>query len=118
MSVTEAFICKPLGWAEEVTDARKKECLNLLTSEISRRILDFVRTQLLDDGHPQWEEAAGLRGTGSTSVRRRLILDIIRTSAPELTGEHAKQFKDAIKSIIESAIDACRNTPGNQVDNP
>jgi len=37
-----------------------------------------------------------------------MIFDIIRTSAPELTGEHAKEFKDAIKGIIESSVEKCR----------
>jgi acetylglutamate kinase len=48
----------------------------------------------------------------------KLLLDIIRTSARELTGEHAKEFKGAMKRVIESAIDACRSTPGNQAEHP
>lgn len=49
----------------------------------------------------------GLHGPGSTVVRRRLIMEAMHASAPELTGLRAKQFKDAVNSVIETAIAAC-----------
>jgi len=79
-----------------------------LKQEVSQQTLRLVRSELLEEEHLNWKAAAGLTGQGSTRVRRNMIFDIIRTSAPELTGEHAKEFKDAIKGIIESSVEKCR----------
>jgi hypothetical protein len=62
---------------------------------------------VLEEEHGNWETAAELRGRGTTSEMRKMILNIICTAAPELTGEHAKEFKDAVKGIIDSSIMAC-----------
>jgi hypothetical protein len=107
VSKLNPFLSKPINWAEEITEAHKKECLGRLAREFSNRVLAFVRSEILEDEHPQWTGAAGLRGTGSTVERRRLIMEAIYASAPELTGAHAKKFKDAVKSVIEAAIEAC-----------
>lgn len=74
-------------------------------------MLQYIRGDLLIDEHPQWQEAADIRGPGSTIDRRRLVLRVINASAPELTGENAGQFKDAIKALIENAIVASGQLP-------
>jgi hypothetical protein len=107
VSKLNPFLSKPISWAEEITEAHKKECLGRLNREFSHRVLEFVRSEILEDEHPQWTGAAGLRGPGSTVQRRRLIMEAIYASAPELTGAHAKKFKDAVKSVLEAAIEAC-----------
>ena len=101
------FLSKPISWTEEITEAHQKECLGRLGREFSHRVLEFVRSVILDDEQPQWKDAAELRGTGSTVERRKLIMNAIYDSAPELTGAHAKRFKDSVKSLIEEAIKAC-----------
>jgi hypothetical protein len=101
------FLSKPLRWATEVTDAHKKDCLERLKQEVSQQVLAHVRSELLDEEHPEWSKAADLSGTGSTPIRSRIIMEIIRDSAPDLTGDHAKAFKDSIKQIIENSIRTC-----------
>jgi hypothetical protein len=39
-----------------------------------------------------------------------MIMEIIEASAPDLTGEMARAFKDAMKALIENAISRCANT--------
>lgn len=112
LSALAPFIARPVKWAEAITESHQKQCLERLKQEISQCVLQFVRGDLLDEEHPQWQEAADLRGPGTTFDRRRLILRVINASAPELTGENAGRFKDAIKAIIENAIAACGRLPG------
>lgn len=102
------FLSKPQGWSEEITEAHREDCAERLKQKISQQLLRFVRNEVLEEEHGKWEDAANLRGTGTTSKMRSMILNIICTAAPELTGEHAKEFKDAIKGIIESSIEACK----------
>ncbi|MBM4030030.1 MAG: hypothetical protein FJ280_32215 [Planctomycetes bacterium] len=102
------FVSNPLRWSEETTEAHRKDCVERLKREISQELLRFVRNEVLDEEHDNWEAAAELRGRGTTSEMRRMIHNIICTAAPELTGEHAKQFKDAIKSTIGSCIRKCK----------
>ncbi len=104
----EPFVSKPLRWSEEITDAHKKDCAERLRQEISQQLLRRVREDVLEKEHTNWGTAADLRGTGTTRDMRNMIFNIICTAAPELTGEHAKEFKDAIKGIIESSIMACK----------
>jgi hypothetical protein len=101
------FVTNPLRWSDEITEAHRKDCAERLMQEISQQVLQFVRNELLEHEHGNWIDAAELRGTGTTRTMRRMILDIIFSAAPELTGEHAKEFKDAVKGIIERSIVAC-----------
>jgi hypothetical protein len=100
----DGFLTHPVGWAEEITESHKLECLNLLTREVSNELISFVRQEVVGGQKPNWVVAADKSGTGSTFVRRQLIMDIIQTSAPDLTGEKARAFKNAVKSLIETAI--------------
>jgi hypothetical protein len=101
-------VSNPLGWSEEITEVHKKDCGERLKQEISQQLLGYVRNDLLEEEHANWKTAADLRGRGTTTDMRTMIFKIICTAAPELTGEHAKEFKDAIKGIIESSIKACK----------
>jgi hypothetical protein len=101
------FLSHPVDWAEDITESHRVECLQLLREELSNELINFIRQEVIGDQHPNWVVAAGQSGTGSTLVRRRLVMDIIETSAPDLTGERARAFKDAVKALIENAIDKC-----------
>jgi hypothetical protein len=63
----------------------------------------------LDQQHPDWDYAANkISGPGSTPARSQKIIEIVEDSAPELTGDEAKQFKDEIKQLILSSLAACQ----------
>jgi hypothetical protein len=100
----DGFLTHPVGWVEEITESHKLECLNLLTREVSNELINFVRQEVVGGQHPNWVVAADKSGTGSTFERRQIIMDIIQTSAPDLTSEKARVFKNAVKSLIETAI--------------
>lgn len=106
----QTFLANPVGWEEEITDTRKKDCLERLRQEASNQILSFVRNEILDEKHPDWNSAAELSGTGTTPIRSRIITRVIENSAPELTGAKAIEFKDAIKLILSRSIEACKLT--------
>lgn len=104
----QPFLENPQGWPVEITDGHKRECVERLKQEVQRAILDFVRADILEGHYPEWRPAADLSGRGTTPIRSRMILKVIRNSAPELTGEHAKPFKDALKAIIEDALESLK----------
>ena len=108
ISKTHSFISNPQRWADEISEAHKKNCLDQLKQEISRQMLAYVREELLNEEHDRWTTAAaGLSGKGSMPIRRQIIMEIIRDSAPELIGANASEFKDAMKRIIKSSIVEC-----------
>jgi hypothetical protein len=74
---------------------------------VSKELINFVRQEVIGEQHPNWVVAADQCGTGSTFVRRRLVMEIIESAAPDLTGERAKAFKDAVKALVESAVNKC-----------
>lgn len=109
VKILAPFLSKPLSWDEEITDTHKLQCLDLLKREVSNQILQYFRTVLLEQQHPDWNYAVNqISGARSTPIRSKKILEIIEDSAPELTGEDAKQFKDEIKQLIVTSIAACR----------
>jgi addiction module HigA family antidote len=109
VKLLDPFLTKPQSWEKEITDAHKSQCLDHLKREFSNQILRYFRSVLLDQQHPDWNYAVTqISGPGSTPIRSRKILETIEDSAPELTGEDAKQFKDEIKQLIVSAIAACQ----------
>ena len=101
------FLTHSVDWAEDITESHRIECLQLLRREVSNELINFVRQEVIGGQHPNWIVAADKCGEGSTFVRRRLILEIIESSAPDLTGERARAFKDAVKALVESAITKC-----------
>ncbi|MDD5140160.1 MAG: hypothetical protein PHY43_07890 [Verrucomicrobiales bacterium] len=104
----QTFLANPVGWTEEITEAHKKDCLERLRQEVSNQILSYVRNEILDEKHPDWNSAAELSGTGTTPIRSRIITRVIENSAPELTGSRAIEFKDAIKLILHRSIEVCK----------
>lgn len=104
----QTFLANPVGWAEEITEAHKHDCLERLRQEVSNQILSYVRNEILDEKNPDWISAAELSGTGTTPIRSRIITRVIEASAPELTGARAIEFKDAIKLILNRSIEACK----------
>jgi hypothetical protein len=108
VSSLERFLAKPLHWNPEITDIHKKVCLELLRQELSHQVLKLVREEILVTEHPGWNEAANrISGPRSTPVRSRKIMEIIRNTAPDMTGDRAKRFKDAVKDVVESSIAEC-----------
>jgi len=107
MTHLRSFLFHPIDWAEDITESHQTECLQLLRGELSNEFIGFVRRELIEEQHPTWDTAANLSGTGSTSPRRRLIMEIIEVSAPDLTGERARAFKNAVKALVQNAINKC-----------
>jgi hypothetical protein len=107
MTNLSSFLIHPIGWDKDVTESHQIECLQLLRAELSNELMKFVRDGVIEEPHVKWDEAANLSGRWSTDPRRRLILEIIESSAPDLTGERARTFKDGVKALIEGAVSKC-----------
>jgi hypothetical protein len=109
VKLLDPFLSRPQSWEEEITDGHKAQCLDHLKREVSNQILQYFRSVFLDQQHPDWDYAANkISGPGSTPARSQKIIEIVEDSAPELTGDEAKQFKDEIKQLILSSLAACQ----------
>jgi hypothetical protein len=109
VKLLDPFLSKPQSWEKEITDARKTQCLDNLRIEVSNQILRYFRSVFHDQQHPDWDYAANqISGPRSTPLRSQKIMEIIEDSAPELTGDEAKQFKDEIKQLILSSLATCQ----------
>jgi hypothetical protein len=109
VKLLDPFLSKPQSWEKEITDAHKTQCLDHLRIEVSNQILRYFRSVFHDQQHPDWDYAANqIFGARSTPLRSRKIMEIIEDSAPELTGDEAKQFKDEIKQLILSSLATCQ----------
>jgi hypothetical protein len=109
VKLLDPFLSKPQSWEKEITDGNKIQCLDHLRREVSNQMLRHFRTVFHDQQHPDWYYAANkIYGPGSTPLRSGKIIEIIEDSAPELTGDEAKQFKDEIKQLILSSLATCQ----------
>lgn len=107
----EAFIAKPTAWTQEVSDTLKKESLNSIRREFNKLIIDFSRHEIIINPHNNWHTAYCYSGHGSTSLRRMEIEKILKSAIPPFAvSERAKDFKDGVKRLLETAISNCQRT--------
>ncbi|MFM5584442.1 hypothetical protein ACET8Y_17235 [Aeromonas veronii] len=105
----EAFIAKPTAWTQEVSDTLKKESLNSIRREFNKLIIDFSRHEIIINPHNNWHTAYCYSGHGSTSLRRMEIETILKLAIPPFAiSERAKDFKDGVKRLLETAISNCQ----------
>lgn len=105
----EAFIAKPTAWTQEVSDTLKKESLNSIRREFNKLIIDFSRHEIIINPHSNWHTAYCYSGHGSTSLRRMEIETILKLAIPPFAiSERAKDFKDGVKRLLETAISNCQ----------
>lgn len=104
MAKLEGFIKSPTMWREEVTAALKQVSIDRFKQEFGKRLVDLIRELIIYHNQQQWASAADLRGPGSTRVRAGQIQQLLHTTVPSMTEEHAKQFKDAIKECFQIAL--------------
>jgi len=100
----EKFITSPTMWEEEVTIRLQQVSLERFKQEFSNQLVQLLRKMLIYENKQRWEESAALRGAGSTRVRASKITTVIHQSAPSMTEEHNKAFKDAIKDCFQKAL--------------
>jgi hypothetical protein len=101
----ESFIAKPIDWKQEVSDTLKKESLNSIRRQFNKLVIDFARHEIIKVPHQEWNAAYCYSGRGSTSLRRADIEAILKRSVPPFAAsERVKDFKDRVKSLLETAI--------------
>lgn len=101
------FISKPLDWeGAEPADQEKKEYFDAFANTLSLRLLEVCTRRVWNEREVQWRNAYYLRGTGSTSVRARVISDeIYEPAAPVIditpSPDHSR-FRDEIVREVEN----------------
>lgn len=101
----EKYIISPTMWMQEVTNTLQQISLTRFKQEFSKKLVDLIRELLVYQNHERWQYSAEkLRGPGSTRQRALEIKSVIRESAPSMTEEHARKFKDAIKECFQNAL--------------
>lgn len=67
-------------------------------------LVQLIREILIFQNKEYWGKSAELRGPGTTRERALLIKDLLHESAPSMTDEHARKFKDAVKECFKKAL--------------
>lgn len=104
----DAFISNPVSWEQEVSDTLQKESLDSIRREFNKLVIDFARQEIINTPQNDWRKAYSYSGRGSTFLRRSDIEAILERSVPPFaTSQRVKEFKDSIKSLLETAISNC-----------
>ena len=104
----ETFLLNPKEWAESATPSLQKSSIDHIKREFSIQLLSFARTVILKKYSNKWESAMSLGGAGSTFIRKDKISLIISEVLPDHRKPEAVEIKDAIKSLLKSAIEECK----------
>lgn len=100
----ESYIINPTMWEHEVTNVLQQVSLNRFKQEFSNRLVKLIRKIIIYLNQQKWSKSAELRGRGSTRDRAWQIMMLIHESAPAMTEDHAREFKDAIKDCFQKAL--------------
>ena len=104
----DEFISRPVKWEQEVSDTLKKQSLDNIRRQFNKLIIDFARREIIARPHEAWNTAYRYSGRGSTFKRKADIEGILKSYIPPFASSaNVKEFKDAVKSLLENAISNC-----------
>ncbi len=105
------FLAQPLGWDPTLPPENEEThaaAIDLIRKEAFSRLHDFSRRRILDECISGWAEAYDYRGTGSTKLRARSIIELYSTAAPipnEMPGPDANEFLNEMRTLAIEAIE-------------
>ena len=105
------FLAAPLGWhphapAEEES---RTVAIDSIRSEVFTRLHELTRRRILDERLSGWLKAFEYRGTGSTRLRARDIVNIYESAAPvpnEMPGPDSSEFLFKIRELVAESVEA------------
>jgi len=105
------FLTTPLEWephAPNEEDESRTQAIDAIRSEVFTRLHELAQRRVLDERFSGWVDAYEHRGTGSTRVRARDIVNIYESAAPvpnEMPAD-ANEFLFEIRELVADAVEA------------
>ena len=106
------FIQRPVRWyGGEPSDDDKQAIYDALADDITGRIIRLATSRVRQERVPKWREAHEQRGTGSASVRARIVgKDILEPAAPVpsvVASPTRNEFLHLVAAEVEAACKNC-----------
>jgi len=111
-NVLTRFLEVPLSWeGKKLTDEEKAAVINRLKQVVNESLTELGKARLWKVPQPNWQEAYGLGGTGSTFTRKQRVRDIFRRQIPvpqSISDRWAQEWVEDIKRLVQHAIEFVR----------
>lgn len=107
-----AFLSEPLEWSpalpEESAEDIRIQAIDAIRREVNRRLHDSSRRRMIDEQLSGWVKAYERKGTGSTRVRAKDLVDLYETAAPipnEMPGPDANEFLFELRELVAESVE-------------
>lgn len=108
-----AFLSEPLEWSpalpEDAAEDVRIQAVDAIRREVNQRLHEMSRRRMIDEQLSGWVEAYERKGTGSTRVRAKELVDLYESAAPipnEMPGPDANEFLFELRELVaESVVD-------------
>ena len=107
-----SFLSEPLEWSpaipKEGAEDIRIQAVDAIRREVNKRLHDLSRRRMIDEQLSGWVEAYELKGTGSTRVRAKELVDLYETAAPipnEMPGPDANEFLFELRELVAESVE-------------
>ncbi|MXV79936.1 MAG: hypothetical protein F4X58_13795 [Chloroflexi bacterium] len=110
-SAVSDWLEEPDRWTRRGTQAEERAVVDDIRQAAFQRIHEYAQIKVVNEHIDDWEEAFEQRGTGSTRVRARLMVEqILEPAAPPIHSrsrrtEREQNFRDEIRDIVRAAVE-------------
>lgn len=105
------FLSEPLSWKPENPaedrEAERVQAIDNIRAQVFARLHDLTKRRLIDERLSGWVEAYEHRGTGSTRVRAKELVNLYESAAPvpnEMPGPDLNEFLFEIRELVAESI--------------
>jgi hypothetical protein len=103
------FLETPIGWSGNPSHEQKRETIDRIKSEVTKKLPLLSASRLREQPQPLWHEAYSLRGTGTTRERASRIEGIFERFVPVpdavSVDRQVWEFLDEVKAVVTEAVD-------------
>ena len=107
-----AFLSKPLEWnpplPQDGEEDLRIQAVDTIRREVNTRLHDLSKRRMIDEKLNGWIEVYELRGTGSTKVRARELVELYESAAPvpnEMPGPDANEFLFELRELVAESVE-------------
>lgn len=105
------FLSEPLRWnpstPPDSKEVERGQAIDAIRQEVFRRLHDLSTKRLLEERISGWAEAYDRRGSGSTRVRARDIIELYESAAPvpnEMPGPDTNEFLFEVRELVAESV--------------
>lgn len=113
-SQISSFLTQPLEWKPstppEDREAERAQAVDEIKKQVFTRLHELSHRRLIDERLSGWVEAYDHKGTGSTKVRAKDMVDLYESAAPipnEMPGPDLNEFLLEIRELVAESITEC-----------